>query len=168
MNDPELYSRASPFQIRDASQVLGVYRKKMGGEVGDGTDTILDIGCGTGDVTSGILAPAIGRFEMLLGVDKSRDMVGYAQQHNSSDNIHYEVLDIAGDVEGFAADWGTFSRIFSFYCLHWVSDLKRALANVRRLLRPRGECMLVFVGQCPVFEMYARMAEMPKWKDYMK
>lgn len=75
MNDPELYSRASPFQIRDATQVLGAYRKNM--DEPDGTDVVLDIGCGTGDVTSRILGPAIGRFEMMLGVDKSPDMVSW-------------------------------------------------------------------------------------------
>ncbi|GFY61038.1 juvenile hormone acid O-methyltransferase [Trichonephila inaurata madagascariensis] len=87
MNDPELYSRSSPFQVRDASQILGVYKKQMSPE---DTDIVLDIGCGTGDVTTKILGPTLGRFELLLGVDKSRDMVEYAQQHYNVDNIFYE------------------------------------------------------------------------------
>lgn len=72
MIDPELYARSNPFQVRDASQVLGLYKKRMDS---DGSDVILDIGCGTGDVTSKILAPALGRFELLLGVDRSFEMV---------------------------------------------------------------------------------------------
>lgn len=95
--------------------------------------------------------------------------MGYAQQHYSTDTVHYEVLDIAGDVSEFRADWGTFSKVFSFYCLHWVSDLRRALANIHSLMRARGgQCLLVFVAQCPVFEMYERMARLDKWQEYMK
>ncbi|GBL67599.1 hypothetical protein AVEN_97538-1, partial [Araneus ventricosus] len=65
MNDPELYCKANPFQVRDASQILGVYKKRMSP---DDADIVLDIGCGTGDVTTGILGPSLGRFELLLGV----------------------------------------------------------------------------------------------------
>ncbi|GIY31494.1 juvenile hormone acid O-methyltransferase [Caerostris darwini] len=165
MNDPQLYSRASPFQVRDATQILGVYKKRMSP---DDADIVLDIGCGSGDVTTNVLGPALGRFELLLGVDKSRDMVEYAQEHCEHDNVFYEVLDIAGDVSEFREEWGTFSKVFSFYCLHWVSDMRRALANIHSLMSSGGEALLVFVAQCPVFEMYERMAEMDKWKNYME
>ncbi|GFW98483.1 juvenile hormone acid O-methyltransferase [Trichonephila clavipes] len=165
MNDPELYSRSSPFQVRDASQILGVYKKQMSPE---DTDIVLDIGCGTGDVTTKILGPTLGRFELLLGVDKSRDMVEYAQQHYNVDNIFYEVLDIAGDVSDFKEEWGTFTKVFSFYCLHWVKNLRRALRNIQSLMKNGGETLLVFVAQCPVFEMYERMADDGKWKAYMQ
>ncbi|XP_035218879.1 juvenile hormone acid O-methyltransferase-like [Stegodyphus dumicola] len=165
MNDPELYARASPFQIRDANHVLKDYQNHM---MMNDSDVVLDIGCGTGDVTTRILSPAIGRFELLLGVDKSPEMVQYAKQHYEDDNIQYDVLDIAGDVTEFREDWGTFSKIFSFYCLHWVKDLRKALSNIQHLMQPGGECLLVFVAQCPVFEMYERMAKMSKWQDYME
>ncbi|KAF8774770.1 juvenile hormone acid O-methyltransferase-like [Argiope bruennichi] len=165
MNDPELYAQANPFQVRDASQILGVYKKRMSP---DDTDIVLDIGCGTGDVTTRILGPSLGRFELLLGVDKSRDMVEYAQHHYEDENIFFEVLDIAGDVTDFRDEWGTFSKIFSFYCLHWVKNIKKALENIQSLMKNGGEALLVFVAQCPVFEMYERMAENERWKSYME
>nr|UJH41146.1 juvenile hormone acid methyltransferase-1 [Pardosa pseudoannulata] len=164
MINPELYARSNPFQMRDASQVLGVYKKKLDT---DDSDVILDIGCGTGDVTTKIIAPALGRFDLLLGVDRSFEMVNYANQHCTVDNIHYEMLDIAGDVTYFREDWGTFSKIFSFYCLHWVKDLQKALKNIRYLMRPGGQCLLVFVAQCPVFTMYERMSNISKWEGFM-
>ncbi|XP_054714391.1 juvenile hormone acid O-methyltransferase-like [Uloborus diversus] len=166
MEDPQLYSQSSPFQIRDASQVLGIYHKRMASQ--DIPDIVLDIGCGSGDVTSRILAPALGQFELILGVDKSRKMVEYANQHSEDDNIHYEVLDIAGDITEFREDWGTFTKIFSFYCLHWVKNLRQALLNIQLLMRNGGECLLVFVAQCPVFTMYERMAKIKKWEQYMQ
>lgn len=87
MIDPDLYTKSNPFQLRDASQVLGVYRKKIDT---DDSDIILDIGCGTGDVTTKIIAPAIGRFEFLLGVDKSVDMVckNYISLYNAHDYFY--------------------------------------------------------------------------------
>ena len=34
-------------------------------------------------------------------------------------------------------------------------------------MRPGGQCLLVFVAQCPVFTMYERMANTAKWGQYM-
>lgn len=165
MNDPALYIKSNPFQIRDATQVLGVYKKHL---VCDNDDVVLDIGCGPGDVTTGILKPSIGQFELLLGVDKSKNMVQYARQHCEEEDVLFEELDIAGDVTEFREDWGTFSKIYSFYCLHWIKDLRKALSNIEYLMRRGGECLLVFVAQCPVFEMYERMAKSVKWESYMQ
>ncbi|GBM24559.1 Juvenile hormone acid O-methyltransferase [Araneus ventricosus] len=95
-------------------------------------------------------------------------MVEYAQQHYENESIFFEFLDIAGDVADFRDEWGTFSKVFSFYCLHWVKNIKKALANIQSLMKNGGETLLVFVAQCPVFEMYERMAENERWKSYME
>ncbi|XP_015910904.1 juvenile hormone acid O-methyltransferase [Parasteatoda tepidariorum] len=165
MNDPALYIKSNPFQVRDATQILGIFKKQISS---DETDIILDIGCGPGDVTTGILKPVIGRFELLLGVDRSKSMVQYARQHCEDEDVLFEELDIAGDVTDFRDDWGTFTKIFSFYCLHWIKDIEKALSNIEYLMRKGGECLLVFVAQCPVFEMYEIMAKDDKWKTYME
>ncbi len=61
-----------------------------------------------------------------------------------------------------------FSKVFSFYCLHWVRDQQSALGNIHRLLRPGGEALLVFLAKNPVFDAYRRMAKDPRWAPYME
>lgn len=165
MNNPTLYAQSNPFQMRDASHVLKMH-KELTSKL---PEVILDIGCGTGDVTTQILAPNCSSQSIIVGVDISPKMVNYARQHNQEkENIHYEILDISGDISDFLEDWEGFTKIFSFYCLHWIKDHKKALENINSLLLKDGKCLLVFVAQCPVFEMYEKMAENPKWQIYMK
>ncbi len=60
-----------------------------------------------------------------------------------------------------------FTKIFSFYCLHWLKDQSVALRNIHRLLETGGEALLVFLARNPVFEVYRRVAKMPRWQQYM-
>lgn len=165
MNNPELYAKSNPFQIRDAKMVLGSFRPQM--EDTTDTDSILDIGCGVGDVTSTIIKPLFPKCRRIVGIDKSPEMVEFARLNNSQEKITYQQLDISTDIENFKNTWGCFSRIFSFYCLHWIKDHKKVLQNISKLLSTDGECLLVFVAQCPVFELYEIMSAIPKWKNYM-
>lgn len=52
MESPELYIKNNSLQYRDASTITSTYFKKM---MWKPNETILDIGCGPGDVTSNIL-----------------------------------------------------------------------------------------------------------------
>ncbi len=62
----------------------------------------------------------------------------------------------------------TFSKVFSFYCLHWVKDQATALSNIHRLLEADGEILLVFLARNPLFSAYRRLAEKDAWKGYMQ
>ena len=62
-----------------------------------------------------------------------------------------------------------FSKIFSFYCLHWIKDQGVALDNIHRLLEPNGgEALLVFLAKNPLFEVYRKMAAKPEWASIME
>ncbi|XP_076310320.1 juvenile hormone acid O-methyltransferase-like [Tachypleus tridentatus] len=166
MNDPELYARAHHFQVRDARLVLQVYGQAMQ-ETTD-TDIVLDIGCGTGDVTRDIILPHCRQARYLVATDRSYSMIQFARKKSFHENICYEVLDISKNVCNFKSKWGNFSKIYSFYCLHWVKNMKTAVDNISSLLVKGGECLLAFVAQCPVFEMHEHLAQMDKWKTYMQ
>ncbi|KAL1486389.1 hypothetical protein MTO96_046984 [Rhipicephalus appendiculatus] len=58
--------------------------------------------------------------------------------------IEYDHLDISGDVDKFIAKYGTFDRIYSFFCLNWVRDQGQAMRNLSSLLSSGGESVLVF------------------------
>ena len=42
------------------------------------------------------------------------------------------------------------------------------MKNVHSLLRTGGETLLVFLGTCPIFEVYEIQSRKPEWQPYMK
>jgi len=121
-NNPKLYEKVNNNQRRDVIQLLNLF-----GDVikwrNDGTDSVLDIGCGTGDITSNIVGAIMPKsFKCLKGIDKSHEMVKHANAHYKSSKMLFEQWDVTGEVDIAMAE--QFDRIFSFYTLHWVQDQK--------------------------------------------
>lgn len=45
---------------------------------------------------------------------------------------------------------------------------RRALLNIRQLLRVTGgDCLLVFLANNPIYDVYMELAKTEKWRDYM-
>jgi len=82
-------------------------------------ELILDIGSGPGNVTTDILIPSLKGFKKVVGLDCSKEMVEYSNQHYGKDNVQFQLFNIEeDDVTSFMKN--KFHRVFSFYCLHWV------------------------------------------------
>ena len=153
-------------QRRDASLALAEHLPNMTWKP---DETILDIGCGSGDVTSSLLYPAIPTsISLLHGVDSSSDMVSYASDHHATDNVKFSVMDIAEIKHPRNIFPAGFDKIFSLYCLHWIEDLPSAVRNIHDLLVDDGECLVIFLANNPIFRMYRIMSENIKWTGYMK
>lgn len=78
-------------QRRDTALVLKEFVPKMKWR-DERSETILDIGCGSGDVTSALLAPMMPEQSRIVGVDVSEAMVKYATKTFGSQNIAFETL----------------------------------------------------------------------------
>jgi len=98
------------------------------------TDSILDIGSGTGNLTFELAKRAInGR---VLGIDLSKNMIEYSKnsaEYSTLKNIDFiqcNLLEI--DFES------TFNVIFSNYVLHWIEDLEKALRLIYQALAANG------------------------------
>jgi len=87
---------------------------------------ILDLGCGTGALTSEIAA----RGAEVLGVDRSEEMI--AQARKKFPALRFEVVD-ARDLRG---DRAGFDAVFSNAVLHWIPEAEEVIAGVARVLRP--------------------------------
>lgn len=98
----------------------------------------VDLGCGTG-VHTAVLAD---RYQEVLAVDLSEPMLAWARGHRARSNVHYEQRDLA-DVT-LERD-GRFDLVFSAYTLHHVPDPAAALQQMRRMLRPGGQIIVVDV-----------------------
>jgi SAM-dependent methyltransferase len=98
-------------------------------------ERILDVGCGTGQLTSEIAQAGAE----VIGIDLSPQMITAARQNFPE--LQFAVADIAStsyDTE--------FDAVFSNAALHWVKDQKGAIAAIARALKPGGRLVFEMGG----------------------
>ncbi|XP_059609466.1 juvenile hormone acid O-methyltransferase [Phlebotomus argentipes] len=166
MNKAYLYQKSNSLQRRDAKEIL----KEFGHLIqwrGDGEDSILDIGCGSGDVLIDYLLPVLPQnYSRVIGADISEQMVRYARDtYGYLKGISFATMDIGA--LAMTSEIEPVHHITSFYCLHWVQNQKAAVQNIYNLLTPDGDCLLTFLANMPIFEIYEKMARSKRWASYM-
>jgi demethylmenaquinone methyltransferase/2-methoxy-6-polyprenyl-1,4-benzoquinol methylase len=98
---------------------------------------VLDLACGTGDITF-LLARQLGTRGKAIGVDITPEMVERARGKALHEpRVHFET----GDICQLSYADASFDRITVGYGVRNVPDIPRLLAEVFRLLRPGG-CFL--------------------------
>jgi trans-aconitate methyltransferase len=105
----------------------------------DGSECVLDVGCGTGRLTERLLARVPhGR---VIGIDQSSNMVSVARDylHAHSDRLQLLVADAAALPLREQAD-----AVFSTATFHWVLDHPRLFRSLYDALKPGGR----LVAQC--------------------
>lgn len=81
MNNPVVYDQSNNLQRQEVRKLLQKYKNKIIWRR-DGKD-LLDIGCGSGNITIDFLLPMLpSNFERLMGIDKSEKMVFHAREKN--------------------------------------------------------------------------------------
>lgn len=174
MEHGALYQHANSVQRRDAKQMLDEYAHLFRWRA-DGRDSLLDIGCGSGDVTVDYVLPLMPPgYSRVVGADLSAGMLRHARSTFAcNERLSFEQLDIGRPLDAAAArnvagNAVRFDHITSFYCLHWVQDQQQAMRNVYDLLSPAGDCLLVFLAANPIFEVYKRLCLQSRWSPYMQ
>lgn len=131
MNDGKLYANYNQSQRFDAKCALDEFSHYFNW-CNDGSDKLLDIGCGPGDVLNDFVVPKVPEnFEKIVGVDISNDMVNYARRSLKLKSVEFHRLDIADDLGKCQKVFGgkdvQFDNITSFYCQHWIQDQRSKL-----------------------------------------
>lgn len=121
----EVYERVSDFQLAGGQRLVD----RLGLAVGA---RVLDVGCGTGRLTRW-LAERVGPGGAVVGVDPLEHRLRVARAH--AGRARFEVAR-AEDLSAF--EDASFDAVCLSSVLHWVADKPRALAEVRRVLRPDG------------------------------
>jgi juvenile hormone-III synthase len=128
MNNAKLYQKSNPLQKRDAQDIINEF-SHLFDHKSVGTDlTLLDIGCGAGDVLVELILPKLhDKYTEVIGVDISQEMVKYASEKYRSQFLKFLKVDIQSDflspkvfkrpLKAESADF-----ITSFYCLHWIQN----------------------------------------------
>lgn len=118
----ETYDRVSDLQFEAGKALV----ERLGLAI---NADVLDVGCGTGR-----LAHWIGeRVRSVAGIDPLEERIRIARSRGGS--ARFEV----GQAEDLGAfEDASFDAVCMSSVLHWVDDKAKALAEVRRVLRPEG------------------------------
>lgn len=122
MYKAKLYKTANELQRTDNKLVLDEFKHTIKWR-GFG-DSLLDIGCGSGDVTVDMILPLMpSNYSLLMGVDVSEEMVKFARETygKSLPNVHFEQLDIGQPINRPTLR-GRFDHVTSFFCFHWIQN----------------------------------------------
>lgn len=123
-----LYKEQHAFVFEYGNDLLSWLDPKEG-------EHILDVGCGTGELTAKIAEPGA----IVTGIDQSPEMIESARSHYPE--LRFEVADITELSLGQEYD-----AIFSNATLHWVLEKEKAAAQMRRHLKPGGRLVLEMGG----------------------
>ncbi|MGD9591089.1 MAG: trans-aconitate 2-methyltransferase, partial [Candidatus Berkiella sp.] len=156
--DPSLYLDKAAPQFNLALNILKNYSLK-------GNETILDIGCGPGNITA-LLAKQVPQGKV-IGIDSAQKMVTFAnEKYHDLKNLSFEkrnVLDFSYPHK--------FDLIVSFSALHWVINQKVALANIYKHLAKNGSLLVVMIPSRkvePVSAALSKLIETPSWHPYFE
>ncbi len=120
----KLYRDSAKFLVRQAELEAGM--------------TIVDLACGSGVVTEAILRELGDEPARIVAVDFSSEMLSRAQRRIGSDKVefHCRKAEELGEVVRVKVDRVICNAAF------WHFDMKKVLAEIGRLLKPSGKCLI--------------------------
>jgi SAM-dependent methyltransferase len=95
-------------------------------------ERVLEVGCGTGSLTFAL--PGRADIASIEAIDYEPQFVEAARERNTDSRINIQ----NGDACNLQFADGQFDRALSMLVLHFVSDAQRAIAEMRRVVRPGG------------------------------
>lgn len=163
MFNGELYRQINSVQRLVAKELTSEFANRIQLRP-DGQDSLLDVGCGTGDITIDYIAPLLNpEFTRIVGGDISESMLRVARQSNRNAKISFEIFDIQNP-----RSTTPFEHITSFFCLHFVKDQRQLFRNIYNLLAPAGDALLGYIASHPCYDVLTQMAKHPRWAPYLK
>ena len=107
----------------------------------EGSERVLDVGCGQGKITSEIAA-RVPR-GAVIGIDPSRDMIAFASSYfgpSVRPNLRFEAADARSMT--FHEE---FDVVTSFNALHWIPEQESALRSIHSAMKPTALAQLRLV-----------------------
>lgn len=158
--NPADYAAHSGAQYQWAEEIIG----KL---VLNGTESVLNIGCGDGKVTA-LFASRVPR-GYVTAIDSSPSMIRLARERYSRSHhpgitfLEMDAMDIP-----FV---NQFDLVFSNAALHWVADHARLLRGVHRCLKSQGRIFFQMGGHGnarDILDLADEMIHSEHWKEYFR
>ncbi|HUS07998.1 MAG TPA: methyltransferase domain-containing protein [Bryobacteraceae bacterium] len=127
--NPALYENQHSFVWKYGADLLPLLDPKS-------SERILDIGCGTGQLTAAIAESGAD----VLGIDSSVEMIGQARQNYP--DLKFRLAD-ARELTFL----GEFDAVFSNAALHWILDAGQVVQTISNALIPGGRFVAEFGGK---------------------
>lgn len=121
---------STPDVVRQRTQTLEVLRPRPG-------ESGLDIGCGPG-LLAVELARQVGPKGCVVGIDTSPDMVAMSFGRAAAERLAKQVKVLVADAAELPFGDQRFDFLVATQVYEYVPDMKKALAEAARLLRPGG------------------------------
>jgi trans-aconitate methyltransferase len=137
--DAALYQDQHSFVWRYGANLMELLNPQPG-------ERILDVGCGTGQLTAEIARSGA----TIAGLDKSADMLAEARKN------YPDLAFVLGDAASFHFP-GQFDAVFSNAALHWVKDAEGAVESIAQALRPTGRFVAEFGGKGNIASVQAAL-----------
>jgi len=139
--DASAYDNKHSFVWKYGEEVLELLAPRQG-------ERILDLGCGTGHLTSQIVA----RGAKVVGLDKSPAMIERAR------TLYPDLRFEAADATNFHFD-EPFDAIFSNAAIHWMKDQDGVADSIWRALKPGGRFVAEFGGKGNIQKVRSALRE---------
>lgn len=137
MPDQNTAARAG-FQNAEAyERFMGRWSRRLApllvrfGGLADG-ERVLDVGCGTGSLS--FILPQMANVASVTGVDLTPGFLDFARARAADPRITFR----HGDARALPFADNSFDRAVSMLVLHFIPDAARAVAEMRRVVRPGG------------------------------
>lgn len=147
--DADLYKTKHAFVFQYGNSLIGDWLQPQEGE------TILDLGCGTGELTAQLAATGA----RVTGLDASPEMIATARQ--SFPEVTFEV----GDATNFMLPQ-QFDAIFSNATLHWVWEKEKAINRMFTHLKKGGRLVIEMGGKGNVDSILLTLDKVMQAKGY--
>jgi len=147
---PKLYNEKHSFVYNYGEELIKLLEPKA-------HERILDLGCGSGQLTSKINEIA----KETIGMDKSKEMINDARLKFK--NIEFQV----GDAGNFELN-EKFDSIFSNATLHWVKNYKDAINCMFKNLKSNGKIVLEFGGKGNVQTIVEQLRDSLRSRGYFE
>jgi trans-aconitate methyltransferase len=137
--NPEQYEGRHSYVWQFGGKLIELLQPRPG-------ERILDLGCGTGQLTAEIAASGA----QAVGLDSSPEMLGQARQN------YPHLKFVLADATDFRFE-EPFDAVFSNAALHWVEDAEASVTCIAAALRPGGRFVAEFGGKGNIPEVLAAL-----------
>ena len=147
--NPNLYDSKHDFVIKFGEEIIDLLDPQK-------NETILDLGCGTGDLTKKISDCA----KKVVGLDNSSEMI------QTSKDKYPEIAFFNSDARDFHLDYA-FDAVFSNAVLHWIPEADKVIKNINKHLKIGGRFVAEFGGKDCVNKIIKTLTEILENENYI-